>query len=51
MDKNLIVSHYLLSIDQMDAYINDLSSEEIKKIFEPMNCIGWLLGHCSFYNY
>ena len=51
MERNSIVSHYLLSIDQMDAYINDLTNEEIKKIFEPMNCIGWLLGHCSFYNY
>ena len=51
MKRNSIVSHYLLSIDQMDAYINDLTNEEIKKIFEPMNCIGWLLGHCSFYNY
>ena len=51
MNRNSIVSHYLLSIDQMDAYINDLSDSDIKKVFEPMNCIGWLLGHCSYYNF
>ena len=51
MNRNSIVSHYLLSIDQMDAYINDLSESDIKKVFEPMNCIGWLLGHCSYYNF
>ena len=51
MSINSIVSHYLLSIDQMDAYINDLSDSDIKKVFEPMNCIGWLLGHCSYYNF
>ena len=51
MNKNSIISHYLLSIDQMGAYINDLTDSEIKKIFEPMNCIGWLLGHCSYYNF
>ena len=51
MNKNTIISHYLLSIDQMGAYINDLTDSEIKKVFEPMNCIGWLLGHCSFYNF
>ena len=51
MNKNTIISHYLLSIDQMGAYINDLTDSEIKKIFEPMNCIGWLLGHCSYYNF
>lgn len=51
MSKNTIISHYLLSIDQMDAYINDLTDIEIKKVFKPLNCIGWLLGHCSFYNF
>ncbi len=51
MSKNLIVSHYLLSIDQMDAYINDLSDDDVKKVFDPMNCIGWLIGHCSYYNF
>lgn len=51
MSQNSIISHYILSIEQMDKYINDLSDEDIKKVFAPMNCIGWLLGHCSFYNY
>ena len=51
MNKNTIISHYLLSIGQMGAYINDLTDSEIKKVFEPMNCIGWLLGHCSYYNF
>ncbi|GIS28948.1 MAG: hypothetical protein CM15mP129_11450 [Chloroflexota bacterium] len=31
MNRNSIVSHYLLSIDQMDAYINDLSDSDIKR--------------------
>ena len=35
----------------MDAYINDLSDDDIKKVFDPMNCIGWLIGHCSYYNF
>ena len=51
MSQNSIISHYILSIDQMGKYINDLSDQEIKKVFTPMNSIGWLLGHCSFYNY
>lgn len=51
MSQNSIISHYILSIDQMGKYINDLSDQEIKKVFTPMNSIGWLLGHCSYYNY
>jgi len=51
MSKHIMTGMYNLAIDQMEIYHNDLSDNDIKKVFPPMNCIGWLIGHSARYNY
>ena len=51
MSSHIITGQYELSIDQMENYYKDLTDNDIKKVFPPLNSIGWLMGHSSVYNY
>ncbi len=51
MSVHILAGHYNLAIDQMKNYYNDLTDSDIKKVFPPLNCIGWLMGHSAVYNY
>ena len=45
-----IIDQYKITNNQVLNYINDISDEESKAIFAPLNCISWTLGHLSRYN-
>lgn len=45
-----IIDQYKITNNQVLNYINDISDEESKAIFTPLNCISWTLGHLSRYN-
>tara|TARA_B100000315_G_C14425783_1_gene517763 strand:+ start:155 stop:640 length:486 start_codon:yes stop_codon:yes gene_type:complete len=45
-----IIEQYKITNNQVLNYINDISDEESKAIFAPLNCISWTLGHLSRYN-
>ena len=45
-----IIEQYKITNNQVLNYINDISDEESKAIFTPLNCISWTLGHLSRYN-
>lgn len=51
MSSHIVTGHYELSIDQMKNYYIDLSDSDVKRVFPPLNCIGWLMGHSAVYNY
>ena len=51
MSSHIVTGHYELSIDQMENYYRDLSDSDVKRVFPPLNCIGWLMGHSAVYNY
>ena len=51
MSSHIVTGHYELSIDQMENYYIDLSDSDVKRVFPPLNCIGWLMGHSAVYNY
>ncbi|MBM01905.1 MAG: hypothetical protein CL762_04220 [Chloroflexi bacterium] len=51
MSSHILSGYYELSIDQMNNYYKDLSDSDVKKVFPPLNSIGWLMGHSAVYNY
>lgn len=45
------VEIYKITNNVLRDYFNDLSNQEGKKIFKPMNCISWMIGHLACINY
>ncbi|MBA30388.1 MAG: hypothetical protein CL905_00875 [Dehalococcoidia bacterium] len=45
-----IIDQYRITNNQVLNYIDDVTDEESKLIFEPLNCISWTLGHLARYN-
>ena len=45
-----IIDQYKITNNQVLNYIDDITDEESKRIFEPLNCISWTLGHLARYN-
>lgn len=46
-----LIGQFLLTNDQVKKYYLDLSDDDIKAVFKPINCIGWLIGHMALGNY
>jgi hypothetical protein len=46
-----LIGQFLLTNDQVNKYYFDLSDDDIKAVFKPINCIGWLIGHMALGNY
>ena len=42
-----IIDQYRITNNQVLNYIDDVTDEESKLIFEPLNCISWTLGHLA----